>query len=85
MVTLAFWNLRQKPLYDLVAGLCASYWHSFDQALLRPDLYSEFSHFTLEVITQITNQSLLKNHRISNQFSDHLPIVLKLIREETKS
>jgi hypothetical protein len=58
------------------------YWHSFDQVLLRPELFGQFADLNFHVVSQIGSHSLLKNQKISPSFSDHLPIVLKLIDQE---
>lgn len=54
------------------------FWNAFDQVLLRPSLLSCFTQHDLKVIDKIDEVSLIKNGKISNQFSEHLPLMVKL-------
>lgn len=54
------------------------FWNTFDQVLLRPSLLADFTQNNLKIIDKIDDISLITNGKISNQFSDHLPIMLKL-------
>lgn len=54
------------------------FWNMFDQVLLRPSLLPCFNQSNLKVIDKIGEKSLMKNSKISNQFSDHLPLLIKL-------
>lgn len=54
------------------------FWNTFDQVLLRPSLLPCFHQNNLKVIDKIDEESLIKNGKISNQFSDHLPLIIKL-------
>jgi hypothetical protein len=54
------------------------FWNTFDQVLLRPSLLAGFNQDSLKVVDKINQTSLINNGKISNQFSDHLPIMLKL-------
>lgn len=86
-----FYNPMWSRLGDDSTGCAGSYyysssnmieyfWHTFDQVLLRPSLLPFFKPENLKVIHEINGQSLInKNGKISNQFSDHLPLLLKLI------
>ncbi len=59
-------------------GMINYFWNTFDQVLLRPSLLAGFNQNSLKVIDKINEMSLINNGKISNQFSDHLPIMLKL-------
>ena len=54
------------------------FWNTFDQVLLRPSLLAGFNQDSLKVVDKINETSLINNGKISNNFSDHLPIMLKL-------
>lgn len=54
------------------------FWNTFDQVLIRPSLISCFDSNNLKVIHEIDSVSLLRNGKISKQFSDHLPLLIKL-------
>ncbi len=56
------------------------FWHSFNQALLRPDLLDYFRDTGIEVLTRIGERSLLTRNGIPdrNAGSDHLPLLLEL-------
>lgn len=54
------------------------FWNAFDQVLLRPSLLPCFTQHDLKVIDRIDEVSLIKNDKISDQFSDHLPLMIKL-------
>lgn len=54
------------------------FWNMFDQVLLRPSLLKSFDKNNLQVIEEINGVSLIKNGKISKDFSDHLPIMIKL-------
>lgn len=57
-----------------------THWHTFDQILLRPELYDKYPNFDVEVVTNIVGKSLIqkKTKRIIKKISDHLPIILTL-------
>lgn len=57
-------------------GVESPFWHTFDQALLRPCLISAYANGSLNVITQIGSTPLLTALKLTP--SDHLPIVLRL-------
>jgi exonuclease III len=66
------------------SGFVNYFWHTFDQVLLRPDLLDYFDDENLEIISHIGNISLLsENTGISHNYSDHLPIYLKLNLERS--
>lgn len=55
------------------------HWQLFDQVLLRPELISIFDNDELDIITRIGDISLLTpQQKISEKYSDHLPIKFKL-------
>jgi len=58
----------------------ATFWHMFDQVLVRPELLDRFGHDTLKILTTDGVVELLdeKGHPDSSGFSDHLPIVFEL-------
>lgn len=60
------------------AAMVNYFWHTFDQVLLRPSLLTCFNAGDLKIIDNINGESLIINGKISDQFSDHLPIMLKL-------
>lgn len=55
------------------------YWHTFDQVLIRPALLPCFDQSNLRIIDKIDRINLIKNGKISNQTSDHLPIMIELM------
>lgn len=63
--------------YHGPGGAISPYWHTFDQALLRPSLVPAYERGFLEVVTQINGTDLLSNTNFKQ--SDHFPIVLRLI------
>lgn len=84
-----FYNPMWSRLGDGSEGCVGSYyynsssminyfWNTFDQVLLRPSLLACFNQNNLKVIDKINEMNLIKNGKISNQFSDHLPLVVKL-------
>lgn len=56
------------------------FWHLYDQLLVRKGLIEHLDTDKLDIVTQINNQSLLKDSVgiDSETFSDHLPIVFSL-------
>lgn len=56
-----------------------SYWHIFDQVMIRSCLKSEFIKSSLEIIDKVGQRTLLneKGHP-KKEYSDHLPIVFEL-------
>lgn len=54
------------------------YWHTFDQALMRPALLTNYKRGDVRVVEKIGNLSLIKNDVIDKKISDHLPIVAKI-------
>ena len=66
--------------YHYDAGQISYFWNTFDQVLIRPDLIKGFIVSDLKIITQIGNQSLLRENGVPNKTlaSDHLPIVFKI-------
>lgn len=64
--------------YYYSSGHVSYFWNTFDQALLRPSLLDYFKTQDISVISQVGEQSLLKNNKINKAFSDHLPIMIKL-------
>jgi hypothetical protein len=54
------------------------FWNTFDQILLRPNLLNYFDDENLIVISEISGRDLLAKDGISKEFSDHLPILIKL-------
>jgi hypothetical protein len=84
-----FYNPMWSRLGDASEGSAGTYyydsssmtnyfWNTFDQVLIRPSLLSCFGSNDLKVIDKIGNVSLLKNGKISTQFSDHLPLLVTL-------
>lgn len=55
------------------------YWHTYDQVLIRPELFPCFDARNLEVLTRIGSVELLRN-RIpdAENLSDHLPVLIGL-------
>lgn len=80
------WNLfgdhRGAPgsYYYYSAESNTQFWHIFDQVLVRPDLASEFSDGSLEFLTEIRGETLLRKDGTPNdgRFSDHLPLTFEL-------
>lgn len=60
------------------SGITNYFWHTFDQVLLRPSLLDTFDFNKLQIIDNIDKLSLIKNGKISNKFSDHLPLMITL-------
>ncbi|KJV07605.1 hypothetical protein VZ94_03660 [Methylocucumis oryzae] len=54
------------------------FWHTLDQVLLRPSLLASFKSDALVVIDQIADKSLVERGKPASQFSDHLPLMIKL-------
>lgn len=54
------------------------FWNTFDQVLIRPSLLPAFNDKNLKIIEIINDESLMKNGKISKQFSDHLPLLIEL-------
>ncbi|MEM8638770.1 MAG: hypothetical protein AAGG51_08165 [Cyanobacteria bacterium P01_G01_bin.54] len=57
------------------------FWNAFDQAIIRQDLLHYFVEDEFQVISEISGTSLLQEELPgidSNQFSDHLPILITL-------
>jgi exonuclease III len=84
-----FYNPMWSRLGDDSDGSAGSYyydnsdmnnyfWNMFDQVLLRPSLLKGFNKNNLQIIEEINGVSLIKNGKISKDFSDHLPIMIKL-------
>lgn len=63
-----------------VGGYVNFYWHTFDQALLRPSLLDYFREGELRLVNTIGNTALLRGDRpgLDRTISDHLPLVLNL-------
>lgn len=59
-----------------------SYWHIFDQVMIRPCLRQQFAEQSLEIVTHTHNAVLInrKGHP-DKKYSDHFPIVFE-IKEE---
>ena len=56
-----------------------SFWHIFDQVMIRPCLRSEFVEDSLKIVTKAGIDSLLnRNGHPDKRFSDHLPIVFEI-------
>lgn len=65
--------------YFYNSGHVANYfWNTFDQVLLRPSLLPCFAPKNLRVLTRIGDSELIRADRIAKEYSDHLPIVLRL-------
>ncbi|MFU8789979.1 MAG: endonuclease/exonuclease/phosphatase family protein [Methylobacter sp.] len=69
---------RAGTYYYKKSRIIDYFWNTLDQVLLRPSLLSCFTQHNLKVIDKIDEVSLIKNGTISNQFSDHLPLMVKL-------
>jgi hypothetical protein len=59
-------------------GQISPFWHIFDQVLLRPSLLQYYSSNAVEIVGEIGGRSLLRDGRINQSISDHLPIFLRL-------
>ncbi|MEL6881114.1 MAG: endonuclease/exonuclease/phosphatase family protein [Cyanobacteria bacterium J06607_10] len=57
------------------------FWNTFDQVLIRPELIPFYQEGLLKVLTEIYDTQLMTDGKISNDFSDHLPIMIKLATE----
>lgn len=56
-----------------------SYWHIFDQVMIRACLKNEFLKDSLEIITKAGKKDLLNTKGYPNkEYSDHLPIVFEI-------
>ncbi|MGD1917680.1 MAG: hypothetical protein ACFCAD_01620 [Pleurocapsa sp.] len=64
--------------YYYRGGRLSYFWNTFDQVLLRPSLLDYFKSEDVSIISSIGSQSLIKNNKIDQSFSDHLPILIKL-------
>jgi hypothetical protein len=64
--------------YFYRGGQVSHFWHMFGQVLLRPSLLDYYSHGATQIVEKIGEHSLLKDGRIDNRISDHLPIFLRL-------
>ncbi len=84
-----FYNPMWSKLGDDSEGCAGTYyynksriidyfWNTLDQVLLRPSLLTYFNQKNLKVIDKIGDIDLIKNGKISNKFSDHLPLMVKL-------
>lgn len=58
------------------------YWYMFDQVLISPGLYENFEDNSLRIIKKIDKYSLIKNDKIFENISDHLPIFFSLKEEK---
>jgi hypothetical protein len=58
------------------------YWNLFDQILITQDFIEYFESEKLEIIKKISDINLVKNKKIDNKISDHLPIFLSLKEED---
>lgn len=56
-------------------GVTAYFWNVFDQVLYRPALLESYREHDVTILDEIDGTSLLRNGRIANEFSDHLPVV----------
>jgi endonuclease/exonuclease/phosphatase family metal-dependent hydrolase len=56
------------------------FWHSFDQAILRPELLPALGNGLPRILTSAGGESLLTENGVPNslRYSDHLPLFLKL-------
>jgi hypothetical protein len=59
-------------------GVNNVYWHTFDQALIRPSLIPAYENGEIRVLDKIGSTSLLRGDRIDTSISDHLPLLVKL-------
>lgn len=66
--------------YCRVPGHISHEWHIYDQIILRPSLEPYLKRPFVEIVAKIYNENLTKNfgRPDSENYSDHLPIVLKL-------
>lgn len=59
----------------------SAFWHAWDQALIRPSI-TEKHEVTANFVTQIQGKSLLAaDGRLSNLYSDHLPLELRIVEK----
>ena len=67
--------------YYSKSGYDSLFWNLFDQAIIRPDLIANFDNKSYQIITKFQKTSLLNSNGIPDKtnFSDHLPITLKLV------
>ncbi len=80
------WNFfgdSKTPLgtyYYRSSGNVSYEWHIFDQILIRPSLNDYLTGDYVNIITKIGGESLINSLKRpdKSQYSDHLPIVLKL-------
>ena len=56
-----------------------TYWHLYDQVIIRPALRERFLDSSLKIVTEVQSKSLLdgKGHP-NKKISDHLPIVFEI-------
>lgn len=57
------------------------YWYIFDQVLISHKLVKLFKSDTLEIIKKINQKSLIKENKINDKVSDHLPILFSIEEE----
>ena len=62
--------------YRSADGVNSTFWHTFDQALIRPSLIPAYTRGSLEVLMHAGGAPLATATRVSP--SDHLPILLRL-------
>jgi endonuclease/exonuclease/phosphatase family metal-dependent hydrolase len=60
------------------SGLISRYWHTFDQALLRPGLLPYFKPADLVIPEQVADTAILARRITEVGLSDHLPLVITL-------
>lgn len=78
------WKLMGNDVNDALgtyyyrSGRVAYFWNTFDQVLLRPSLLDYFKSEDISIVSRVGQKSLLRNHKINQSFSDHLPIMIKL-------
>jgi hypothetical protein len=63
-------------------GQLSRFWHTFDQALLRPSLIDYYSRSGLRVLTKVGSKDLVSRGKIDGDVSDHLPLLVTLEIEQ---
>lgn len=80
-----FGNFEEIPgtYYYNSGDIVNYYWNIFDQVLISYKMIKFFDDDTLEIIKNVGNYSLIKNSKIDNEISDHLPVYFSIREENT--
>jgi hypothetical protein len=66
-------------IYHRAPGHVSHEWNLYDQVIFRPELYNYVDKNSVQIVTNISGVSLLKDYeRPYEKYSDHLPITFEL-------